>query len=114
MTVCYTDPDDTEVDASFREQWEEWHPGVPLVTLYTEHRALGPPIVEYLREIEEAERFYRLVVLIPEVAPARPWQRILQNQRGFVLERAIQRGTANVVICRLRFRLSTMTAEPPS
>jgi hypothetical protein len=31
------------------------------------------------------------------------------DEVGFVLERAIQRGTADVVIYRLRFRLSTMT-----
>jgi hypothetical protein len=111
VTVCYADPADTEVDATFRDQWEAWHPNVPLITLRTSHRALGPPIVEYLRALEDAERYQRLVVLIPEVAPARPWQRILQNQRGFVLERAIQRGTADVVICRLRFRLSTMTPQ---
>jgi hypothetical protein len=114
VTVCFADPADTEVDATFREQWEAWHPNVPLITLRTSHRSLGPPIVDYLRVLEDTERYQRLVVLIPEVAPARPWQRILQNQRGFVLERAIQRGTAGVVICRLRFRLSAMTAEPPS
>ena len=50
-------------------------------------------------------------MLIPEVAPERPWQRLLYNQRGFVLERAIQRGTTDVVICRLRFRLSTMAPQ---
>jgi hypothetical protein len=47
-------------------------------------------------------------VLIPEVLEAHPWQRVLHNQRGFVLEQAIQRGTQNVVICRLRYRLSTV------
>ena len=113
VTVTYADPADTEVDAAFREQWEAWHPNVPLITLRTSHRALGPPIVDYLREIEQTKRYYRLVVLIPEVAPERPWQRLLYNQRGFVLERAIQRGTTDVVICRLRFRLSTMTRRAP-
>jgi amino acid transporter len=113
VTVCFTDPFDTQVDADFREEWEAWRPNVPLITLRTTHRSLGPPIVDYLREIEDTERYYRLVVLIPEVAPARPWQRILYNQRGFVLERAIQRGTADVVICRLRYRLSTMARELP-
>ena len=33
-----------------------------------------------------------------------PWEWILHNQRGLVLDRAIRRGTANVVICRIRFR----------
>ncbi len=84
-----------------------------LIGLPSTHRSLGPPIVDYLRKLEDEERFYRLVVLIPEVAPARPWQAILHNQRGFVLERAIQRGTSNVVICRLRFRLAAMAQDPP-
>jgi hypothetical protein len=48
-------------------------------------------------------------VLIPEVQPARPWQRILHNQRGFVLDQAIQKGTTDVVICRLHFQLTTWT-----
>jgi amino acid transporter len=116
VTVSYTDPDETRGDASFRRQWEEWNPGVPLVTLSTEHRALGPPVVEYLRDLEAEDRFRRIVVLIPEVQPARPWQRILHNQRGFVLDRAIQKGTVNVVVCRLHFQraLWSSPADEPS
>src|ERR1017187_4842208 len=116
VTVCYTDPDETQSDASFRQQWEGWNPGVPLVTLNTTHRALGPPIVEYLRTLEAEDRFHRIVVLIPEVQPARPWQRILHNQRGFVLDRAIQKGTANVIICRLHFQRALWSSpdEEPS
>jgi amino acid transporter len=107
VTVCYADPDDEAADVRFRDQWEAWHPSVPLVTLLTHHRSLASPIVNYLRQIEAEDRFHRLVVLIPEMQPLHAWQRILQNQRGFVLDRAIQQGTSNVVICRLRFRLST-------
>ncbi len=112
VTVCYADPEDTEADVRFRDMWSSWHPDVPLITLRTAHRALSPPVVDYLRTIEQVDPDRRLVVLIPEVQPARPWQRILHNQRGFVLDRAIQRGTDNVVICRLHFKLSTMSAPP--
>jgi amino acid transporter len=108
VTVCFDDVEDHAADAHLREQWEQWHPDVPLVTLHSSHRSLGEPIVDYLRQLEAASRHDELVVLIPEVQPARPWQRILHNQRGFVLEQAIQRDTVNVVICRLRFRLSTV------
>jgi hypothetical protein len=52
------------------------------------------------------------VVLIPEVEPARAWQWLLHNQRGLLLERAIRRGTRNVVLCRLRYRLTTLAAAP--
>jgi len=114
VTVCYPGADDQTVDAHFREEWEAWHPSVPLVTLHAQHRSLAPPIVKYLRQAEAEERHDRLLVLIPEVRPAHRWQWILHNQRGGVLERAIQRDTVNVVICRLRFQLATVAASSPA
>jgi amino acid transporter len=112
VTVVYTDEEDEQADATFRAQWEEWHPDVPLITLPARHRSLGPPIVDYLRQLEADNPACRVVVLIPEVQPSRPWRWVLFNQRGGVLSRAIRRGTANVVICRLRFRLQAITAHP--
>jgi hypothetical protein len=58
-------------------------------------RSLAAPTVEYLRRLEAKDRYRRLVTLIPEVQPARPWQWIMHNQRGRVLDRAIRRGTAS-------------------
>jgi amino acid transporter len=110
VTVSYAEAEDAEADAHLRGQWEAWHPNVPLVKLRSDKRSLGPPVVNFLRELEEAASYDQLVVLIPEVQPAHYWQRVLHNQRGFVLEQAIQRGTRNVVICRLRYQLATMTA----
>jgi len=110
VTVGYADPDDEATDVHFRDQWEAWHPNVPLIVLRSQHRSLALPIVKYLRTLEAEHRHDRLVVLIPEVQPARWWQWILHNQRGIVLQRAIRRGTDNVVICRLRYSLATMSA----
>jgi amino acid transporter len=114
VTVCFADAEDHAADTRLRQQWEEWHPDVPLLTLHSAGRSLGPPLVSYLRELEREDRHDQLVVLIPEVQPAHPWLRILHNQRGFVLEQAIQHGTQNVVICRLRYRLSTVASAGPS
>ena len=106
VTVCYDDdPGDHEADAQLRQQWDQWDPGVPLVTLHSMKRSLGTPVVDYLRELERSAEHDELVVLIPEVQPPRAWQAVLHNQRGFVLEQAIQHGTRNVVICRLRYRV---------
>jgi hypothetical protein len=44
------------------------------------------------------------MVLIPEVQPRTAWHRLLHNQRGAVLDRAIRKHTG-AVVCRLRFRL---------
>jgi amino acid transporter len=109
VTVCFDDPDDHAANATLRQQWTQWHPKIPLMTLHSGQRSLGPPIVHYLSELQQTNRQDQLVVLIPEVA-ARPWRRLLHNQRGFVLEQAIQHGAPDVVICRLRYRLEDISA----
>ena len=117
VTVVYTDeaddPDEVP-DVDFRAEWEAWRPEVPLLTLRSAHRSLAKPIVHYLRTVETDDKYRRLVVLIPEVEPSRAWEWVLHNQRGIILERAIRRGTSNVVLCRLRYRLATLTAPPPA
>jgi len=115
VTVVYTDEaDDPDAvpDVGFRAAWEAWCPAVPLLTLRSDHRSLAKPIVHYLRSVEADDKYHRLVVLIPEVEPSKWWEWILHNQRGIILERAIRRGTSNVVLCRLRYRLATIAATP--
>ncbi len=117
VTVVYTDEADDPADVpdvSFRAAWQAWCPSVPLLTLRSDHRSLAKPIVRYLRSVEADDKYHRLVVLIPEVEPSRAWEWILHNQRGIILERAIRRGTRNVVLCRLRYRLATLAAPPAS
>jgi amino acid transporter len=111
VTVCFTDPDDEAADVAFRDRWEQWHPNVPLITLRTAHRSIAPPIVQYLSQLEAEDQYYSLVVLIPEVQPKRFWYALLFNQRGVILDRAIRRGTLNVVVCRLRYRLEQFASH---
>ena len=115
VTVAFTDSDDEPApEVSFRDEWTAWRPEVPLVTLPSGRRSIAKPIVSFLRQVEAEDKYHRLVVLIPEVHPARPWQWLLHNQRGVLLDRAIRRGTANVVLCRLRYRLETLAAGAPA
>jgi amino acid transporter len=111
VTICYDDPDEEQTTERFRAQWEEWDPGVPLVTLRTAHRSLGPPVVDYLRAREQEDPHRRIVVVIPEVQPEHWWRWFLNNQRGFVLSQAITMGTDNVVVCRLRFQLRHLAPD---
>jgi amino acid transporter len=101
VTVRFAD----DADVPFHDQWNQWHPEVPLVVLHSPHRSLAEPITSYLRQIEDEDKYHRLVVLIPEVQPTTPWQWVLHNQRGSILERAIRHDTRNAVVCRYRFRL---------
>jgi hypothetical protein len=111
VTVNYADQDSEQAQIVLYDRWQHWHPEVPLVTLTTDHRALGPPIVSYLRELESEDTRRRLVVVIPEVQPNHFWLRVFFNQRGAVLDRAIRRGTTDVVTCRLRFRLTALVSQ---
>jgi len=118
VTVVFTDSDDADdadSAAAFRAEWNSWRPEVPLIKLKSSHRSITEPIVSYLRSIEEEDKYHRLVVLIPEVQPAKWWQWLMHNQRGIILDRAIRNGTSNVVLCRLRYRLATLASEatPP-
>jgi amino acid transporter len=109
--ICYEGEEEDEATARFKQQWAQWGTPVPLVTLYSPHRTLGPPIAEYLRRLEGEDAGRRLLVLIAELEPMRAWQWILHNQRGAVLERAIRHDTSNVVVCRIRFRPTTWSAN---
>jgi hypothetical protein len=112
VTVDFTDSDDEGSGVSFRQRWEQWHPNVPLVTLTSTHRSIAKPIVQYLNELEAKNTYHKLVVLIPEVQPPKVWEYLLFNQRGVILNRAIRRDTANVVLCRLRYRLGQFAPRP--
>ena len=114
VTVCFEDAADQAASKNLSAEWERWDPGVPLVTLHTTRRSLGEPLVDYLRELERTYSNDQLVVLIPEVQPIRPWQRILHNQRGFVIDQAIQRSGVNVVLCRLKYRVSAVAGQGPA
>jgi amino acid transporter len=112
VTVDFSDSDDEASGVSFRQRWEQWHPNVPLVTLTSTHRSIAKPIVQYLNELEAKNTYHKLVVLIPEVQPPKVWEYLLFNQRGVILNRAIRRDTANVVLCRLRYRLGQFAPHP--
>ncbi len=116
VTVSFADPEEEAADAAFHARWDQWHPNVPLITLHSVHRSIAKPIVKYLCALEAEDKYHQLVVLIPEVQPRSFWYYLFFNQRGVILDRAIRRGTVNVVLCRLRYRLEQIapSAGAPS
>jgi amino acid transporter len=104
VTVVNTEDLEGPSTQHIQDEWNRWNPHVPLTVLTSRTRSLTRPIVDHLRTVEAEEEHDRLVVLIPEMQLPHPWQRLLQNQRGAVLDRAIRHYT-DAVICRLRFRI---------
>ncbi|MEW1659153.1 APC family permease [Streptomyces sp. NPDC093707] len=103
LTIVHTEAPEERAE-QLRAAWSAWQPGVPLTVVRSPTRSLTRPVVDYLRKVDAEGRHERVVVLIPEVHLSRPWLRLLQNQRGAILDRAIRRHT-DAVICRLRYRI---------
>ncbi|MGX1756388.1 APC family permease [Streptomyces lydicus] len=110
VTVTHDAPEDRPAAEALRRDWELWNPGVELLELPSATRSLGRPIAAYVTGLAARRPTTRVTVLIPEAEPARLWQRLLQNQRGAVVARAVRRDT-DAVICRLRFRLEPQGAR---
>ncbi|MEU3312214.1 APC family permease [Streptomyces sp. NPDC006662] len=104
VTVTHPSPEDRAAAEALRRDWELWQPGVELIALASDTRALGRPLSAYVRKLTQTHQDAQVTVLIPETEPARLWQRLLQNQRGSVVAHAVRRDT-DAVICRLRFRI---------
>ena len=111
VTVCFADPEDEQADVHFRDQWEAWHPNVPLITLRSLHRALSPPVVKYLRQIEADDRYQRLVVLIPEVQPATGGSGSCTTSAASSCSGRSSGARSTWSICRLRYQLATVSAH---
>ncbi|GAA0386463.1 APC family permease [Microbispora corallina] len=105
VAVHIAQPGEEREARRFAEDWERWHPDVELVQLADERRRLDQPLVGYLANVPEPHVF----VLIAEVEPEHAWERMLQNQRGAVLARALRRRT-DAVVCRMRMRVGPATA----
>ncbi|MEU7182186.1 MULTISPECIES: APC family permease [Streptomyces] len=106
VTVTYDAPEDRQAAEALRRDWELWNPGVELLELPSTTRSVGRPVAAYVSYLANRHPATRVTVLIPEAEPAHLWQRLLQNQRGAVVARAVRRDT-DAVICRLRFRLES-------
>ena len=91
-----------EADALERD-WERWDPGVRLVTLHSQYRSVVRPIVRFVRSVE-VHAHDRVLVLIPELVPRRPWQQLLHNQLGVALAAAL-RGSRDVVVALMRLHI---------
>ncbi|GAA4236381.1 amino acid transporter [Streptosporangium album] len=108
VAVNVTHPGNESEARRFVEDWERWHPDVDLAQVFDAHWRLDRPLLDYLNGLPEAHVF----VLIPEVEPEHAWQRMLQNQRGAVLARALRRRT-DTVVCRMRLRVADHATAAP-
>lgn len=87
------------------KRWNEWNPGVPLVTLYSPYRMVIQPLIDYITEIEQQKNPEDYItVLIAEFETKKWWHRLLHNQTGWVL-RALLILHEDVIVTTVPFHL---------
>lgn len=100
--------DDPPTDtASLQRRWRAWKPEVPLVTLHSGGRQVGPPLADYVRRLESRHP----IVLIGEVDPDHWWEHPLSSRRGDRIARCLLR-TTDATVCRIPFTLAAHGTGP--
>ena len=110
VSVVFAEPDGpggtetpAEGDAEIERQWAAWQPGVRLVTLRSQYHSIVRPLLRFVHSVDRRVHD-RIMVLIPQVVPRRPWQYLLHDQLGLILA-AHLRSRNDVVVGILPYRL---------
>ena len=94
LHVC-PDPDS---GVRMREYWHVFGDHVPLEIVVSPYRSLVAAILNYLGAVHAQRPDLTLTVVLPELVPARLWQRILHNQAARRLRAALRTHPGCVVI----------------
>jgi hypothetical protein len=93
--------DDEEADR-IKHNWAEWSCNVPIEVLIDPHRSLVRTVLRYIESIENEDAL--ITVLIAQIIPRKRRHEILHNQRGRLLEAALEART-DVIVATLPFHL---------
>jgi amino acid transporter len=96
--------DDVEEAETFRAEWEETIPDVPIVIVESPYRALVAPFLAYVDAVDRAHPHGRITVVLPEFVPARGWQSFLHNQPATRLSRAVSK-RPNTAVANVLYQL---------
>lgn len=110
VSVVFAEPGDgqgaetpAEGDSPIERQWAAWQPGIRLVVLRTQYHSIVRPLLRFVHSVDRRVHD-RIMVLIPQVVPRRPWQHLLHDQLGLILA-AHLRSHNDVVVGILPYRL---------
>ncbi len=77
--------------ARMRRKWEAWgdSDGVPLAIVDSPYRTIVGPLLAYIDEIDAADPFDTLTVVLPEFVPEHWWDNVLHNQTALRIKGAL-------------------------
>ena len=88
-----------------RTKWNNWNPGVELVTVYSPYRLITQPLIEFIDKFSrERGKGHYVTVLIPEFETKKIWHRLLHDQTGLILRQRLIM-SENVIVSTIPFHL---------
>ncbi|SMF09906.1 APC family permease [Paenibacillus barengoltzii] len=104
VVAVYVGFDDADIER-MEKKWEEWNPGVRLITLRSSFRSIIRPLMKFIDTVEwKTSETDHITVLIPQFIPRHWWQNILHNQSSLLL-RAYLFNKKDIVIATVPYHL---------
>ncbi|GGG13497.1 APC family permease [Paenibacillus abyssi] len=104
VVAVYVGFDDDDIER-MEKKWEEWNPGVRLITLRSSYRSIIRPIMKFIETVEwKTAETDHITVLIPQFITKHWWHYILHNQTSLLL-RAYLFNQKDVVIATVPYHL---------
>lgn len=79
LLALHVSPSDEEAER-FRGYWKAWGDHLPLEVVVSPYRATLAPLANYIEALHRQRPDLTLTVVVPELIPARRWQRLLHNR----------------------------------
>ncbi|WP_438444290.1 APC family permease [Gorillibacterium sp. sgz5001074] len=104
VIAVYVGFDDESIER-MEAKWEEWSPGVRLVTLRSSYRSIIRPVLKFIDTVEwKTAETDHVTVLIPQFITRHWWHNFLHNQSSLLL-RAYLYNRKDVVIATVPYHL---------
>ncbi|SDH62293.1 hypothetical protein SAMN04489735_103730 [Aneurinibacillus thermoaerophilus] len=104
IVAVYVGFDEEEIK-KMEEKWEEWNPGVRLITLRSRYRSIVRPLSKFIDTVEwKTSATDHVTVMIPQFITKRWWHNLLHNQTSLLL-RAYLFARQDVKITTVPYRL---------
>lgn len=105
VVAVYVGFDEEEI-AKMEEKWEQWNPGVRLITLRSRYRSILRPLTRFINTVEwKTSEKDHITILIPQFITKHWWQNLLHNQTSFLI-RAYLFAQKDVVIATVPYHFN--------
>jgi amino acid transporter len=96
LLALHVSPSEEEAER-FRGYWKAWGDHLPLEVVVSPYRATLAPLANYIEALHGQRPDLTLTVVVPELIPARRWQRLLHNRIAQRLRKMLIRHEGIVV-----------------